>query len=64
MKRHLQNLQRLCQKLQNRYGKDDDLVVKLTREIETIQAIESSQSRGWHQKRHMQEMSTQSAPIQ
>lgn len=64
MKRHLQNLERLCQKLQTRYGKDDDLVVKITSEIETLQAIESNQPRGWHRSRRMQEVSTPSASLQ
>lgn len=58
MKLHLQNLQRLCRKLQARYGNDDDLVKKLELEIETFQALEISQSRLWYQKRRTQEVPT------
>ena len=38
MDRHSQNLERLLQKMQSRYGVDDDLVVQLKRELKSSQA--------------------------
>lgn len=38
MKKHLQNLELLCNKLQYRYGNDDDLVLQLKQEIEALKA--------------------------
>lgn len=35
MDRHSQNLERLLQKMQSRYGVDDDLVVQLKRELKS-----------------------------
>ena len=35
MHKHLQNLERLCQKLQFRYGQDDELVMQVKHEIES-----------------------------
>jgi hypothetical protein len=36
MKKHIQNLQRLCQKMQARYGESDDLVLKLKQELASM----------------------------
>jgi hypothetical protein len=41
MSRHLDNLKRLFQKLQVRYGEDDAIVVQAKQEMESRQAIES-----------------------
>lgn len=38
MHKHLQNLQRLCQKMQTRYGASDALVVQLQQELTALQA--------------------------
>jgi peptidoglycan hydrolase CwlO-like protein len=38
MKKHIQNLQRLCQKMQVRYGEDDDLVLQLKLELASLEA--------------------------
>ena len=35
MHKHLQNLERLCRKLQFRYGQDDELVMQVKHEIES-----------------------------
>lgn len=35
MHKHLQNLERLCQKLQCRYGPDDELVMQIKHEIDS-----------------------------
>jgi len=37
MKKHLQNLERLCQKMQARYGDSDDLVLRLRQELSALQ---------------------------
>ncbi|ABM38847.1 hypothetical protein [Polaromonas naphthalenivorans] len=36
MKKRLQNLELLCNKLQYRYGEDDDLVLQLKQELEIL----------------------------
>ncbi len=52
MHKHLQNLERLCQKMQFRYGVDDDLVVQLKHELRSLESRNSAdharanQSRG------------------
>lgn len=38
MSNHLQNLQRLCQKMQARYGEDDALVMELKQELVLLEA--------------------------
>jgi uncharacterized protein involved in exopolysaccharide biosynthesis len=38
MHKHLQNLQRLFQKMQTRYGENDELVVQLKQELTAIEA--------------------------
>lgn len=37
MKKHIQNLERLCQKMQVRYGEEDDLVLLLKQELTTLE---------------------------
>lgn len=37
MKKHLQNLERLCMKMQARYGDNDDLVMTLKQELLVLQ---------------------------
>lgn len=37
MKKHLQNLERLCMKMQARYGDNDDLVLTLKQELLALQ---------------------------
>ncbi len=37
MKKHLQNMERLCKKMQARYGENDDLVVRFRQELSALQ---------------------------
>ncbi len=64
MKRHIQNLQRLLQELQTRYGNDDELVVQLTHEIEVLQTRESTLTKGWHHDRRKQEWRASPVTVQ
>jgi hypothetical protein len=63
MKRHIQNLQRLSQKLQNRYGHDDELVVQLSQEIKALQAKQSALTEGFNHIRTQQEWRKIPAPV-
>jgi hypothetical protein len=38
MNKHIQNLQRLCEKMEARYGKDDDFVMELRQELAKYEA--------------------------
>ena len=42
MRKHLQNLERFCQKLQFRYGDNDELVIELKNELESLKAKKST----------------------
>lgn len=44
MSRHLNNLTRLCTKLQRRYGNSDPLVLEIQREIDVIEARNNNRS--------------------
>ena len=44
MSRHLDNLKRLCQKMQVRYGSDDEMVLQVKKALESREAIESRHS--------------------
>ena len=37
MKKKLQNMERLCMKMQARFGEDDDLVLQLKQELSKLQ---------------------------
>jgi hypothetical protein len=41
MSKHLDNLKRICDKLSARFGKEDDLVLQLQKEIEARELKES-----------------------
>ncbi len=45
MLKNLANIQRLCTKLQVRYGEDDALILELKREINALEEIECSQGK-------------------
>ena len=45
MDKHHQNLERLCKKLQSRYGEDDDLVMQFKHELESLESLESRQAK-------------------
>lgn len=36
MKKNLQNMERLCEKMQARFGENDDLVLQFRRELEIL----------------------------
>ncbi len=42
MRKHLQNLERCCQKLQFRYGGNDELVIEFKNELESLKAGKST----------------------
>ncbi|MEO5661234.1 MAG: hypothetical protein ABIQ90_15780 [Polaromonas sp.] len=44
MHKHHQNLDRLCQKLQFRYGSDDDLVMQLMHELGSLDSQEAKKA--------------------
>ncbi len=46
MDRHSQNLERLLQEMQSRYGVDDDLVVQLKRELKSSLAGDAKHHAG------------------
>lgn len=63
MHKHHQNLERLCQKLQFRYGEDDGLVLQLKHELESL---ESRQSKSYPQAsrgRRKQDKEDSSVPM-
>lgn len=41
MKKHLQNMERLCKKMQARYGESDDLVVRFRQELSALQELKA-----------------------
>jgi hypothetical protein len=45
MSRHLDNLKRLCTKLQARYGAEDELVLQVKRELELLATNETDHAR-------------------
>jgi hypothetical protein len=45
MSRHLDNMKRLCAKLQARYGAEDELVLQVKRELELLAANETDYAR-------------------
>lgn len=46
MPRHLDNLRRLCRKLQLRYGEEDALVRQVQHELETRERLETTPRNG------------------
>ncbi len=63
MHKHLQNLERLCQKLQFRYGQDDELVMQVKREIESNMTRYSKNHLSENQGRHWERKEAFSAPM-
>ncbi len=41
MKKHLQNMERLCKKMQARYGESDDLVVRFRQELSALRELKA-----------------------
>jgi len=63
MHKHLQNLERLCQKLQFRYGQDDELVMQVKREIESNMTRYSKNRHSENQGRRWECKEEFSAPM-
>jgi hypothetical protein len=55
MKKRLQNLERLCHKMQLRYGDDDELVLQLKHEIELIETKPSKTHAIANSRRRLQD---------
>lgn len=63
MHKHLQNLERLCPKLQFRYGDDDDLVMQLKCEIGSLDTSHSKNHPKESQGRCLQDNAESAQPI-
>jgi hypothetical protein len=63
MHKHLQNLERLCQKLQFRYGQDDELVMQVKHEIESNVTKYSKSNRSENQGQLRERNEEFSAPM-
>jgi hypothetical protein len=63
MKKHIQNLQRLCQKLQARYGEDDDLVLQLKQELTSLETRKSKNLAAANHNRRKQDMDLSTTPM-
>jgi hypothetical protein len=63
MQRHLQNLERLYQKLRFRYGQDDDLVMQVKHEIESNETEHSKSPPRAEQGRRSEFREVFSAPM-
>ena len=50
MKKHLQNLELLCRKMQYRYGDDDELVIELRQELQSVIAKKLAKTAHGQQK--------------
>lgn len=55
MHKRLQNLERLCKKLQFRYGEDDELVVQLKHELLSLQTTKLKHPAGKRHSRRKQD---------
>ena len=63
MHRRLQDLQGLCEKLQARYGDDDDLVLQLKQALESLAANETRNHARAHHNRRKQDQTELSKPL-
>ncbi|CAM3823543.1 hypothetical protein [Polaromonas hydrogenivorans] len=63
MHKHHQNLERLCQKLQFRYGEDDGLVMQLKHELESLESRQSKDDPQANRGRRKQDKEVSSAPV-
>ena len=63
MSKHLQNLQRLCQKMQARYGEDDALVMELKQELALLEARKSRNRAAANQGRRTWDRREASPPV-
>ena len=63
MQRRLQDLQELCEKLQARFGDDDDLVRQLKQALESLAANETRNHARAHHNRRKQDQTELSKPL-
>lgn len=63
MKKHIQNLQRLCQKMHIRYGEGDDLVLQLKQELTALEAKKSRNLAVVNQNRRKQDIDQSATPL-
>jgi len=63
MKKHIQNLQRLCQKMQVRYGEGDDLVLQLNQELTALEAKKSRNLAAANHNRRKQDKDQSTTPL-
>ncbi|WP_114973612.1 hypothetical protein [Rhodoferax ferrireducens] len=63
MKKHIQNLQRLCQKMEIRYGEGDDLVLQLKQELTALETKKSRNLAAANQNRRKQDINQSTTPL-
>ena len=64
MHKHLQNLERICRKLQFRYGQDDELVMQIKHEIDSNVTRIPKNRHLENQGRHWERKEEFSTPMQ
>jgi succinyl-CoA synthetase beta subunit len=63
MHKHIQNLQRLFQKMQARYGENDELVIQLKQELIAFEAKMAKDTAAVNQGRRHRDLAPQSLAI-
>lgn len=63
MRKHIQNLERVCQKLQYRYGDTDELVVQFKNELESLRAARATHPAWTNQNWTQQGPNGSAAPL-
>jgi succinyl-CoA synthetase beta subunit len=63
MHKHLQNLQRLFQKMQARYGENDELVIQLKQELIAFEAKMAKDTAAVNKGRRHRDLTPQSLAI-
>ncbi|MEO8119803.1 MAG: hypothetical protein ABI606_10835 [Rhodoferax sp.] len=63
MKKHIQNLQRLCHKMQARYGEGDDLVLQLKQELTALESSKFKNLAAANHNRRMQDKDPSTTPL-
>ena len=64
MHKHIQNLERLCRKLEFRYGQDDELVIEVKHEIDSNLTRQSKNRQSENQGQYWERKEEFSAPMQ
>jgi ABC-type transporter Mla subunit MlaD len=62
MHKHLQNLERLCEKMQARYGEQDELVAQLQQALTSLRAKSEQSLAARNQGRRKQDVSLPGEP--